>query len=160
MQIEVAVTAMVAPRPPRATDHGESFTSQVVIGADVARVWNVLTAVSGWPTWNPLVEWTSAQINAGADKFTLLSAKTLLEAEVLHRKRERAAQLRLTTAQRPQPPAADWSVALVPQGAESTVVVAQLSIEPWFLFALQAHVQMRHHTPVSLFLGALERVLG
>ncbi len=99
--------------------------------------------------------WTSAQILRDSDRFTLLSASTLLDAEVVHVAHRRAAHVRLFTADRPQPPAADCSVALE-QVAFGTVVTAHFSIEPWFLEQLDAHVQMGEHTPVSLFLRALE----
>ena len=43
--------------------------------------------------------------------------------------------------------------------ANGTTVVVQLSIEPWFLYAIQSHIEMRHHTPVTMFLDALGRIV-
>ena len=130
------------------------------IASSAERTWRVIAGVSDWPRWNPLVEWTSTQILGATDRFTLLSARTLLEAEVQHVVPYRTAHLRCASASRPQPPAVDCSVALGAGSADGTFVIARFNIEGWFLEALGARVDLLKHTPATLYLASLARVVS
>ena len=149
---------MLAQELPPYTDHGECFLQHIKIESPPDKVWRTLADVSGWPAWNPFVEWTSAQILRERENFTLLSAQTMLEAQVRQVERQRSVHLRCVLANRPQPPVADWAVALDAVG-DATLVIAQLSVEPWFLDTLRARLPLGNATPVSLFLAALDKAV-
>jgi hypothetical protein len=139
---------------PSDTDHGEAFFSFIELPNDPAQLWRTLVTVSGWPFWNPLVEWTSAQILHERERFTLLSAGALLEAQVVSVSQMRAAQLRCHRPRDPQPPAADFSLAFEPLGPV-TRVSAQASVEPWLLDRF--HRRFRDRSPTELLLIGLAR---
>lgn len=130
------------------------------IASPADRTWRVIAGVCDWPRWNPLVEWTSTEILGTAERFTLLSARTLLEAEVQHVIPYRTAHLRCSSANRPQPPAVDCSVALGAGNEDGTFVIARFNIESWFLQALAKRVDLIRHTPATLYLASLARVVS
>jgi hypothetical protein len=130
----------------------------MLVSAPTDRVWSVVEGVSGWPSWNPLVEWTNGEALPDRQLFTMLSAATILHAEVRQLDPMRYLHIRCFIAGRPQPPAADFCVSLVPHGARATYVIAQFSLEPWFNERLRSAMRLNEYTPASLYLLALKRV--
>jgi hypothetical protein len=115
------------------TEHGDRCVASLELEAGAETVWRVLCAVDDWPSWNPIIEWTSAQIRNCEDHlFTVLSARTLLTAELRLVERERFFHFRCIHPKNPQPPAADFCVRVVPLTPEACILLGEACLEPWY----------------------------
>ncbi len=144
-------------RQPFDTDHGDNFVATLSMAASPERIWEVLTIVDAWPEWHPLVGWTSAQIRGERDKFTMLIGDTLLAVSIKVVDYGRSAQLRCFLPSRPQPPAADCCIELVPLENGLTDVIATMTLEPWLLESLEPRLAKR--SPSGVLLEALKGVV-
>jgi len=144
----------------RPTEHGDRCVASVAVASSIERVWRVVSAVERWPAWNPVIEWTSAEISGTtSSKFTLLSGRTLLSAELIDVKPPRYLHCRCFHSGQPQPPAADICVGLVAQGPNQTHVLVELNLESWFRERLGHALPRSRSNPALLFARSLRRVV-
>ena len=140
------------------TDPGVSSLCNARMPASQMVVWQVLSAVRDWPVWNPFIEWSSPDDDAVRDTFTVVSAGTILQAE-LRIEHEQFLHLRLVRPGSDEPPAAEFWIGLAAHGSEDTYVLARLRLERWYKDALTTRTWLGNATPATALMRALRRAV-